>query len=434
MKKLLCTVILAAMLIRSGAAFAQDEIIGNGNQTVTEPTEPSEPTESSEPTEPNKAVIPPLPQRSGTEYLADVILPVTDIKVGDTVYVNITLNPCGDVYAFEAKLDYDADKLEYKEAEVKYADEDSLKTEKKSQGSIMLAFTQVGEKTSGEVSAAAVLKFSAKAEGESRIILKSFKAVFSDMTYSVSDNIEKSISVSVKTDAPIIDNKPIGGGGGAGGGGGGGKPITSVGTPKPPEPVISDDSDNKSDGVYTDIPKRFWAYDAILKLAEYGIISGYEDGSFRPDLPITRAEFAKIMSLIPDIKYNPQNDSSFLDVSEDKWYYDSVKKAAQLGIISGDADGNFRPESNITREEAAAVTERGRLNWGKYLKPTRENIVFKDEEKISEFASRSVDILYMAEVVNGDSDGYFNPSLGVTRAEAAAMIYRFINSDGGDAE
>ena len=93
MKKLLCTVILAAMLIRSGAAFAQDEIIGNGNQPVTEPTEP------------NKAVIPPLPQRSGTEYLADVILPVTDIKVGDTVYVNITLNPCGDVYAFEAKLD-----------------------------------------------------------------------------------------------------------------------------------------------------------------------------------------------------------------------------------------------------------------------------------------------------------------------------------------
>ena len=374
--------------------------------------------------------------KSETEFSADMALPVNDFKAGDTVYVNISLAPRNGIYAFEAELKFDSDKLEYKKSDVKYADDDSIRIEKDLNGELLVAFTQMGDKKSEDTETVVTLEFSAKTSGDSNVTLKAFKAVFSDMTYCTLNDLEKYVNISVKSDEPVKEDRPSsgGGGGGRGGAGGGsfsGRPTTTTGVEKPDEPKINEEpAEDKS--LYSDVDKSFWAYEAISKLAEGGIINGYEDNSFKPEAPITRAEFAKIMSLLPNVKYNPNLSAEFSDVSGGEWYTEAVQKAAQLGIMGGDADGGFRPESNITREEASAVIERGKLIWGKPLKAIRENCEFEDESGISDFAKHAVDVLYSAGVINGSSDGYFNPRSEITRAEAAAMIYRFINSDGGD--
>ncbi len=365
-------------------------------------------------------------------------MPVNDFKAGDTVYVNISLAPRNGIYAFEAELKFDSDKLEYKKSDVKYADDDSIRIEKDLNGELLIAFTQMGDKKSEDTETVVTLEFSAKTSGDSNVTLKAFKAVFSDMTYCTLNDLEKYVNISVKSDEPVKEDRPSsgGGGGGRGGAGGGsfsGRPTTTTGVEKPDEPKINEEpAEDKS--LYSDVDKSFWAYEAISKLAEGGIINGYEDNSFKPEAPITRAEFAKIMSLIPNVKYNPNLSAEFSDVSDGAWYTELVQKAAQLGIMGGDADGGFRPESNITREEAAAVTERGKLIWGKPLKAIRENCEFEDEGEISDFAKHAVDVLYSAGIINGSPDGYFNPRSEITRAEAAAMIYRFMNSGGGDSE
>ena len=73
-------------------------------------------------------------------------LPVNDFKAGDTVYVNISLAPRNGIYAFEAELKFDSDKLEHKKSDVKYADDDSIRIEKDLNGELLVAFTQMGDK------------------------------------------------------------------------------------------------------------------------------------------------------------------------------------------------------------------------------------------------------------------------------------------------
>ena len=278
MKKLLCTVLIAAMLTQGGAAFAQNEVGGGKDKennkptgissNLTEPTEPTKPTEPTEPTEPTKPTepteptkIPPLPMKSETEFSAEMTLPVNDFKAGDTVYVDISLAPRNEIYAFEAELNFDSDKLEYKKSDIKYAEDDSIKIEKDLNGELLVAFTQVGDKKSEVSETVVTLEFSAKTSGNSSVTLKAFKAVFSDMTYCTVNDLKKYVNISVKSDEPVKEEKPSsggGGGGGRGGAGGGsfsGRPTTTTGVEKPDEPKISEEPDEEK-SLYSDVNKR----------------------------------------------------------------------------------------------------------------------------------------------------------------------------------
>lgn len=448
MKKLLCSVLFAAMLLSSGAAFAQitaengnklrsEAQVGaeNNNENNTENNKESNNEDNN--AEIEAPEVPSLPALSENTISTEITLPISDFKAGDIVYINLYALPEARVYAFEAEIEYDKDLLEYKKAKVKDAEDNLIKIENSTDNGMLIALTRVGENESSAAKDFAVLEFSAKKSGSCDVVLKSLKLVFSDMTYSLFEDINKYLTVTVKSEQIIIENKPNNSGGGVGGGSGGGgggsasKPVTSVGTPKPEEPVI-EDTQEVQNKLYVDVDNDFWAREAIEYLADTGILSGYEDGSFKPDNSITRGEFAKIMSTLPDVKYSPKLSANFLDVKDDAWYSEAVYKAAELGIMSGDTEGYFKPDSPITREDAAAVIERGKMVWGKVLTPVREKVEFKDYTEISDYAKRSVEVLYMAGIVNGAADGSFNPKSEITRAEAAAMIYRFINSDGGE--
>ncbi len=88
-------------------------------------------------------------------------------------------------------------------------------------------------------------------------------------------------------------------------------------------------------------------------------ITGYTDGTVRPDGEITRSEIVSILySILYDENVVPSKNVSFTDVSDDEWYAEKVDYLAGLGYIHGYSDGTFRPNNNITREELAAIMSR----------------------------------------------------------------------------
>ena len=104
---------------------------------------------------------------------------------------------------------------------------------------------------------------------------------------------------------------------------------------------------------FSDVPKGYWAANYIGYMQQFGIITGYSDGSFRPDAPVTRAEFAAIASRFEKLT---EGSKSFADVPDTYWAARYISFAATRGWVTGYSDGTFKPENTITRAEVAAVT------------------------------------------------------------------------------
>ena len=114
-----------------------------------------------------------------------------------------------------------------------------------------------------------------------------------------------------------------------------------------PQPTIS----------FTDINSSHWAYDSVINLAEKFILNGYLDGTFKPESNITRAEFAKIIVSATG-SVDPYALSTFKDVNNGDWYYSYVSTAYSMGYITGYPDGTFRPNDNITRADICTIVNR----------------------------------------------------------------------------
>lgn len=99
-----------------------------------------------------------------------------------------------------------------------------------------------------------------------------------------------------------------------------------------------------------------WAKDVILYGVEKGYIGGFTDGTFRPNQSVTRAQFAKMLNNALGVLNSAP--AQFTDVSAGAWYYDEVCKAVSVQYVSGYNDGSFRPDATITRQEAAAMISR----------------------------------------------------------------------------
>lgn len=106
---------------------------------------------------------------------------------------------------------------------------------------------------------------------------------------------------------------------------------------------------------YSDVKTGDWFNNAVSTLSKAGIIAGYEDGSFRPNGYITRAEFATIAARFFDVTYNGKD--LFPDISG-HWAKDYINQAANKGFVNGYEDGTFKPDRNITRAEAVTLVNR----------------------------------------------------------------------------
>lgn len=126
-----------------------------------------------------------------------------------------------------------------------------------------------------------------------------------------------------------------------------------------------------------------------------GYVSGYSDGTFRPDMPVTRAEFLKIFLTTTDIVLeNPSQEKAFKDVASKDWPAKYIYSAAQFGLVGGNG-GEFNPHRGITRAESAKVIY-------KYLQ-------LKDEW--DRFPKHSIEELELVRWINEDRAGHSLPSL-----------------------
>ena len=107
---------------------------------------------------------------------------------------------------------------------------------------------------------------------------------------------------------------------------------------------------------FTDVADDSWYNEPVSTLSRMGIINGYEDGSFKPNAPITRAEFTAIATRFFD--YSARYDGAFYDVSAGSWYADYIQAAVDMGLVEGYPDGGVHPGSNITRAEAVTIVNR----------------------------------------------------------------------------
>ena len=122
--------------------------------------------------------------------------------------------------------------------------------------------------------------------------------------------------------------------------------------------MLTDESRTKfwsQSNSYSDVKARDWFNNAVSTLSNAGIIAGYEDGSFRPNGYITRAEFATIAARFFDVTYNGKD--LFPDISG-HWAKDYINQAANKGFVNGYEDGTFKPDRNITRAEAVTLVNR----------------------------------------------------------------------------
>lgn len=122
--------------------------------------------------------------------------------------------------------------------------------------------------------------------------------------------------------------------------------------------MLTDESRTKfwsQSNSYSDVKAGDWFNNAVSTLSNAGIIAGYEDGSFRPNGYITRAEFATIAARFFDVTYNGKD--LFPDISG-HWAKDYINQAANKGFVNGYEDGTFKPDRNITRAEAVTLVNR----------------------------------------------------------------------------
>lgn len=130
---------------------------------------------------------------------------------------------------------------------------------------------------------------------------------------------------------------------------------------------------------YTDVAAGSWYNNAVSTLSAIGVLGGYEDGSFRPNASITRAEFAKIAVSFFELE-GLACENPFLDVAPGAWYAESVAAAAEIGLIEGYEGGLFRPDAPITRAEACTIVNRtlGRAPHAAGLLPESEMNLWPD--------------------------------------------------------
>ena len=171
---------------------------------------------------------------------------------------------------------------------------------------------------------------------------------------------------------------------------------------------------------FNDLSQASWAKTMIGEWSSRGIVSGYPDGTFRPNNNITRAEFATLVQKAFELE--SVEKAQFQDVSSDAWYYSAVGTLASLGVVGGYEDGTFRPNGFITRAEAAAIM----TNLNNLSQNPEAVKVFTDHNAIASWAKGHVGAAAEAKFMSGYPDGSFRASNTITRAESVATLNNVI--------
>ncbi|MDZ8261880.1 DUF1565 domain-containing protein [Nostoc sp. ChiQUE01b] len=178
---------------------------------------------------------------------------------------------------------------------------------------------------------------------------------------------------------------------------------------------------------FKDVPANYWAKIYIEALASQNIIAGFPDGSFKPNEPVTRAQFATIVTkaLTPPAK---RAAIKFKDVASNFWAYAAIQSAYQSQFVSGYPDGTFKPQQQIPRVQALVS-----LANGLGLTANNQNVLsfYTDAAQIPNYAIAPVAAATAKQlVINYPTAKQLNPNREATRAEVAAFVYQALVNAG----
>ncbi|WP_164821465.1 S-layer homology domain-containing protein [Paenibacillus koleovorans] len=173
-----------------------------------------------------------------------------------------------------------------------------------------------------------------------------------------------------------------------------------------------------------------WAKEAINDMGSRLVVEGKSDSEFAPDLSVTRAEFAAI--LVRGLGLKPMKGSApFSDVKTTDWYHDALLTARTYGLLDGFEDGTYRPTASITREQAMVILTRamGLTGLSKKLPAlgAQDGLSgFQDAVLISAWAKGSVVDSLRSGLTNGRAANELAPLASITRAETAVLVQRLL--------
>lgn len=290
-------------------------------------------------------------------------------------------------------------------------------------GAILAAATTTAVKTDGSL---AVFTFRVKAAGDAKLTL-------ADALLSDTDGKALPLSYSL----PALIAQGSGSDSGSGSGSDAEKPGTD--NKKSEDDKKSEDEDKPEDeekpadgaqeevksGSFRDVTSTHWAFDSVERAAELGLVTGYSDGTFRPDTPVTRAQFVLMLWRMCG-KPAAAKAASFADASAD-WYQDALSWAVEKGYVNGLSDTRFGPDAPITRQQAMAILFR--LNGGQSgTELTLTGIyeqTFADSTTIASWAKDATWWAVYHELVSGVSGSRIAPEANASRAQIAAILLRY---------
>ena len=178
---------------------------------------------------------------------------------------------------------------------------------------------------------------------------------------------------------------------------------------------------------FTDVNLDAWYMTEVEFAMANKFMSGYGDGRFAPDVPLSRAMLAQILY---NMAGKPSVDNCiFADVPSGAWYYDAVTWAAANGIVGGYGNGLFGPNDPITREQLATMLYRyEQSQGGGFVNDWAFLLDYPDRDNVSGYAYEALCWCTMNGIIAGMTDGTLNPQGAATRAQAAVMLMRFVQN------
>lgn len=177
---------------------------------------------------------------------------------------------------------------------------------------------------------------------------------------------------------------------------------------------------------FYDVSSNYWAAPFIQELARRDVIAGFPDGSFRPDAPVTRSQYAAMIRKAFN-KRQERQGIDFVDVSRNYWAYNAIQEAYTTGFLSGYPGRVFRPTQNIPREQVLVSLSNG-LD---YVANNPQGTLgyYNDAYNISSYARNPIAAATENKlVVNYPNTKFLNPKGIATRADVAAYIYQALVS------
>jgi WD40 repeat protein len=173
-----------------------------------------------------------------------------------------------------------------------------------------------------------------------------------------------------------------------------------------------------------------WANDSIARLSGRLIVNGVSDNRFEPERTVTRAEFAAMLNRGLGIAVQASGETRFGDVGDGDWFRGEVAAAAQAGLLSGYEDGSFRPSRSISRAEAAVMAvralEKSGVNPIADMSDARRTLSSFADSGEAGWAADALAAAVQAGLLQGSGEGRLKPNDPIKRAEAAVLVERIL--------